>query len=117
LIKTLLKLVLVALVANATVRVGMAYLAFYRFTDAVQQTMQFGTAKTDEQLQSRVLELASEYDIPIDAGNFTIRHDEIHTIVDGSFTEPIDLLPGRSYRWPFSWHIDTFSTQVPPPSR
>ena len=33
-----------------------------------------------------------------------------HTIVDGSYVRPVDLLPGYQYPWPFTWHIDTFTT-------
>jgi hypothetical protein len=111
LIKLLLKLALAALIANAAFRVGMAYLSFYRFTDAVQQTTQFSGGKSDEELSARVVELASEYDMPLAVNGFTITHSEDHTIVDGAFIRPVEVLPGYKYPWPFSWHTDTFTTR------
>jgi hypothetical protein len=107
-IKVLLKLVVAALVANAAWRLGSAYLAYYRFTDAVQATTQYRGDKSDAQLQSRILELAAQYDVPLAPDAFTVRRDESHTIVDGSFKKPVELLPGYAYPWAFTWHTDTF---------
>jgi hypothetical protein len=109
-IKLLLKLAVVALIANATWRIGSAYATHYRFTDAVQATTQFRGTKTDEQIHDRVLDLASQYDVPLTDDGVTVRTENInHTVVDGSYTKPIDLVPGYSYRWPFKFHVDTFA--------
>jgi len=54
LIKLLIKLAVVAIVANATWRIGSAYVAHYKFTDSVQQTTLFRGQRTDEQLRARV---------------------------------------------------------------
>ena len=108
-IKLLLKLAIVALLANATWRIGSAYATHYRFTDAVQATTQFRGAKTDEQIRERVLDLASQYDLPLVDDGLTVRTENTnHTVVDGSYAKPIDLVPGYTYRWPFKFHIDTF---------
>jgi hypothetical protein len=108
LIKGLLKLALVALIANAAWHIGTAYLAFYKFKDAVQETTQFDSERSDEQLRQRILELASDYDVPIAADGFTVQRSDYHTIVDGAFTRKIDVLPGYAYPWSFSFHTDTF---------
>lgn len=108
-IKLVLKLALAALIANAAWHVGTAYLSFYKFKDAVYETAQFGTEKGDEQLQARILELASDYDVPLAADGFTISHHDNHTIIDGSYVRMVDLLPGYQYQWPFAWHTDTFT--------
>jgi hypothetical protein len=117
LIKTLLKLAVAALLANAAFRVGMAYVSFYRFTDAVQQATQFSSGRNDDQLESRILELATEYDVPVTPDSFSIRHEDVHTTVDGAFTKPVDIVPGYSYRWPFTWHVDAFVTKAAPSER
>ena len=115
-VKLLIKLALAALVANAAYRVGTAYLSYYRFTDAVAQTAQFGTDRSRAELQRRVLELASQYDVPIADDGFTIRRtEESHTIVDGSYLQPVDLLPGYRYPWLFTVHVDVFTVKTPKP--
>ena len=114
-LKLLIKLALAALVANAAYRLGTAYLSYYRFTDAVAQTALFGTDRSRAQLHRRVIELASQYDVPLAEDGFTIRRDENHTIVDGGYTQPVDLLPGYQYRWPFTVHVDVFTLRTPKP--
>ena len=111
--KAILKLVLVALVANATWRVGSAYASYYRFTDAVQQTTQYRGEKSDDQIHDRVFELAAQYDIPVNDDNLAIRREENHTIVEGSYKKSVQLLPGFKYDWPFTVHIDTFTLPSP----
>lgn len=106
--KTLLKLALAALIANAAWKVGSAYLSFYKFKDAVAETTQFDSERTDDQLHQRILDLASQYSVPIAGDGFTIKRSDYHTIVDGSYTQKIEIVPGYPYPWAFTFHTDTF---------
>src|SRR6185295_11653123 len=109
-LKLLVKLALTALVANAAWRVGSAYLQFYRFTDAVSQTAQFGGRRSRTELQQKVAEIAVQYDIPLPAEGFTVVRDgRNHTLIDGSYIQPVDLAPGYKYPWPFDLHVDILS--------
>ena len=71
-IKLIIKLAIAALIANAAWRLGSTYLAFYKFQDAVKESVLFGADKTVDQLRSRTMELASQYDLPLAEENFTI---------------------------------------------
>ncbi len=108
-IKVLLKLAVAALIANACWRVGTSYASYYRFEDAVEQTTQFGASRSEAELQSRIMELASEYDIPLAPEAFTVRRVGDHTFTDGHYTLPIDFAPGVTRPWTFTWHTDTMS--------
>ena len=108
-IKLIIKLAIVALLANAAFHVMTAYMAYYKFSDAVQQTTLFGNDKSLERLRARIAEIATEYDLPIGQDDFTLTRDNFHTIVDGSYTRTIDLFPGYSRPWRFAFHTDTFS--------
>jgi hypothetical protein len=108
-IRLIVKLALAALIANAAWRVGSAYASYYRFKDAVQETTQYGADKSDDELRARIVELGSEYDLPISDDSFSLRRVGEHTITDGAFTRPIDVLPNHPYPWPFTWHTDTFT--------
>src|SRR4051794_5433168 len=115
-LKLLVKLALTALVANAAWRVGSAYLQFYRFTDAVSQTVQFGGRKTRADLQKRITDLAVQYDIPQPPEGFVVVRDpRNHTLVDATVTQPVDVAPGYRYPWPFTLHVDILSLEPPPP--
>jgi hypothetical protein len=109
-LKLLVKLALAALIANAIWRVGSAYMQFYRFTDAVTQTAQFGIERSRNDLPQRIIELASDYDVPLSIDDFTVqRDDRNHTIVDGSYSQPVYLAPGYEYPWPFTLHVDVLN--------
>jgi hypothetical protein len=107
LIKLILKLALVALVANASWRVGSAYVSHYKFTDAVQQAVLFRGTRTDDMVRQRIAELASDFDIPVTDSEVKLTTLEHHTVVDGGYTRIIELMPGYKYPWQFTFHIDT----------
>ena len=106
-IKLILKLAVVALIANCTWRVGSAYVSHYKFTDAVQQAALFRGNKTDDVLRLRIFDIASDYDIPLTDGDMTLTTQEHRTTVDGNYTRIIELVPGYQYPWEFTFHIDT----------
>jgi hypothetical protein len=106
-LKFLVKLVIVALVANATFRLGSAYLSLYRFKDAIEQAMLYESKKSDEELRQRVVELGSQYDLPITDDSFTLRRENEHTYVEGSYTKPVEFLPSYPYPWKFTYSTDT----------
>jgi hypothetical protein len=114
--KLLIKLIIVAVIANATWRIGSVYARFYKFKDAVQDTTQFRGDKTDDQIHDRIFELAAQYDIPVTDDTLTITRQEAHTVVNASYTQPIEVVPGVKYPWPFSFHTDTFVYDAAKPS-
>jgi hypothetical protein len=105
-LKAVIKLAIVALVANAIWRIGSAYMSFYRFKDAVDEMALHSTGKTVEELKDRVLELAAAYDEPIDADAVSVRRDEPHLVVEGSYKKRVLLAPGFEYSWPFTLNVD-----------
>jgi hypothetical protein len=110
LIKLILKLAVVALLANATWRVGSAYIAHYKFIDSVEQASLFRGNKGDDVLRQRVFDLASDYDIPVAEGDVTLRSVDNRTVVEGMYSRVIELAPGFLYPWEFSFHVDTLRT-------
>jgi hypothetical protein len=106
-IRSIIKLALVAFLANAAFRVGSAYLGYYRFTDAVQQLTHYRGVKSDPDIHDRIFALASQYDIDVTDETLTIQHEDNRTIVDGAYTKPIEFIPRLIYNWPFTVHIDT----------
>jgi hypothetical protein len=109
LIKTIVKLALVVLIANATWRVGSAYISHYKFTDSVHQISLFRGTQTDDVLRKRIFEVASDFDIPLSDQDFMLQTKDHHTIVDGAYVREIEVAPGFVYPWPFDFHIDTLS--------
>jgi archaellum component FlaF (FlaF/FlaG flagellin family) len=118
--KTLIKLAIVVLLANAIWRAGSTYLSYYKFNDAVTDVAITSKNKTDEELREKVMVLAMQYDQPIDADAVTIRHDGNRVYIEGSYKKPVALFPGSEYQWPFSLSADsaagaTFRRDLPNP--
>jgi hypothetical protein len=119
-LKLLIKLAIVVLIANAAWRLGSAYVTFYRFKDAVAEIAQFGAQRSAADLHQRVGDLASQYGLPLSDDAFTVRRDERnHTYVDGSYVQPVELLPGYRRPWTFTLHVDvlTFTESPLDPQR
>ena len=108
-IRLIIRLAVAAVIANATWHIGSAYMSHYRFKDAVKEAALFQTAKSDDQLKQRVLELASQFDVPLVEDNVTVRRDNGHTFVDGSYTRMIEFVPTLRQRFAFDVHIDTLN--------
>ena len=110
--KTLIKLIVVALLANALWRVGTAYTAFYRFKDSVTEAATLGEG-TEEELRQKIAELASTHDLPLTPDDITVTREVHHTSVRGSFKKPVYVLPGVEYQWPFNVDVDAYPITQP----
>ena len=106
--KTILKLIVVAILANALWRVGTAYAAFYKFKDSQGES-------TEEELRQKIVELASTYDLPIRADDVTVVREVHHTAIHGSYKQGVAMFPGFEYQWPFSIDLDAYP--IAPPTR
>ena len=107
-VKLFLKLAVVALLANAAYRVGLEYLTYVKFRDAVRDAATYKT-KDDEELRDRIMDLAGDYDIPLTQDAVTIHREDRQVMVDGSYTKPIEVVPTFRYNWPFTWSIDAMT--------
>jgi hypothetical protein len=108
-IRTLLKLVVVALVANAVWHLFGAYSPNYKFEDGIQYAAQNRGQLSDDALKDKILDLAGQFEVPVNANDVSVTHTDKHTLVDVSYVRPIELAPGFKYRWPFSMHVDVLS--------
>jgi hypothetical protein len=111
--RTVLKLAIVALLLHASWRSGMAAWRYYNFKDEVRATAQFSAGKSESELQSRVLEIAARWQVPVDADHVAVRHDQNHTTIDAVYTEKIEFLPTYRYPWEFKVNVDAFTLEVP----
>jgi len=105
-LRTLLKLAVVALVANAAWHLFGAYSPNYRLQDGIQYAAQNRGQLSDEALRDKIVEIAGQFDVPLNAGDVSIKQQGSHTLVDLSYVRPIELAPGFKYQWPFSIHVD-----------
>lgn len=107
--KAIVKLALAALVTYAAWNAANAWLTYFKFKDGVTQASQFGAGLSEDELRAKILAVAEEHSIPITEDSFTIRRDSRkHTLIDGRYTQSINVLPWYAYPYTFEWHVDTF---------
>jgi hypothetical protein len=110
-LKLLIKLAVVALLANAVYRVGSEYVTFLKFREAVRDAALF-RAKTDEELRQRIMKLAEEYGVSVSDDHVSIRREQRVVYVNGSYDKPIEVVPRYSYPWHFAWAIEALQEEV-----
>lgn len=111
--KRIVKLAIVALLANAVYRVGLEYVTYIKFRDAIRDAAMF-KAKSEEDLRARIAAIADDYELPQDADDIQISREERVWHVDGSYRKPIEIVPRFQYDWPFSYSLEVVTNDVPP---
>ncbi|MGH9141420.1 MAG: hypothetical protein ACRD2I_09790 [Vicinamibacterales bacterium] len=108
-IRTILKLAVVALLANAAWHLFSAYSPNYKLQDGIQFAAQNRGQLSDDGLKDKILDLAAQFEVPVTAADVSVTHTDRQTLVDVSYVRPIELAPGFRYPWPFSMHLDVLS--------
>ncbi len=98
-LKRLIELVIAVVIIYAGWHAGVAYLHYYQFNDAIGELALFAGGSTNDQLKERVMQLAQQYQIPIDADSVTVRTDAEVTQITAPYTETVKLLPNYTYDW------------------
>ncbi|HET7617870.1 MAG TPA: hypothetical protein VFK20_05125 [Vicinamibacterales bacterium] len=100
-VRNIIRLAVFLLVANALYRTAPVYLHYQQFKDGVHEVAVFGKGKSDDSIRARVMELAEQYDIPIDSEDVAVRHEGEFTYIDVSYVEDVAVVPGYIYHWAF----------------
>jgi hypothetical protein len=104
-LRTGVKLLIVALVLHATYRLGTAYWQHYQFQDDVQQLVQFSERPTAEDVRQAVLSLADEQAIPLIPEDLDVRRESRRIIVRSTYTREVELLPRYWRPWAFDLDV------------
>ena len=107
--KTIIQLIIAALVIHATFRAGTVYMRYYEFKDDVTQIAQFGVRSTDNQLANEVLATAKRRELPVDPNSIKVRRQNSHIIIDASYMEQVELVPRYFYPWEAKVHVDVLT--------
>jgi hypothetical protein len=91
--KTILGLLLAALVVNACVRLGDSAWRNYQLEDAVNQEARFGESKTAPMLQRKLIQLAAEHDIELGEDDVVVEKRGSETYVSIGYSELLELVP------------------------
>jgi|TARA_B100000959_G_C14739407_1_gene524404 hypothetical protein len=63
------------------------------------------------EIAGRVVELAREYDLPLDPADVRVRKERDHMYIDASYTAQLELLPRMVRPWRFVVSVDAWTTR------
>jgi hypothetical protein len=106
--KTILKLLVAAVVINASVRAGMVAMNYYEFKETAHQAVLFGASSSTGEIRERILEKAGELKLPIDPANVTVSRRGPRTWADASYRQPVEFFPNQAYPVSLSFSVEGY---------
>jgi hypothetical protein len=104
--KTILKVVVAALLLNAVVRLAAVSWDYYQLRDEAQQLVTFGASSTSTDLRQAIVEAAMELDVPLSPENVSVRRIGPRTVAEASYSVVVEFFPNFPYPMNFSFRVD-----------
>jgi hypothetical protein len=101
-IRRLFVLAVVLLVVNAAVHAGLVWLRYQDFKDAIREAALYAGTSSDDALKERVMQIARDKNVPLNADDLTIDRSGSITIT-ATYVDVIELAPG--YRRPWNFQV------------
>jgi hypothetical protein len=93
-IRRLLALVIVLALVYAGWHVGVVWSQYRKFQDDVRNVALFGNDKTDDDLKSKVMDLASQNQVPLQPDAIAITRRAGEVTIEAHYTQAVTVLPG-----------------------
>ena len=106
--KTVIKLLVAAVIANAAYRSGSVALKYYQFKDQTQQMVLFGQAEPVPVLTRQILEEAMKRSVPLEEEGVSVTREGGRTVADVSYSESVEVFPRIVYPITFSFSAEAF---------
>jgi len=100
----LIRVAIAILLVLAVVRAGEAFLAHYRFSDAVDLIAERGVRTDEAAVRAAVADAVSRFGVPVNLDQVAVRIQPEHVYIDIAYTRPIEVLPRYRYPWRFEVH-------------
>jgi hypothetical protein len=107
--KTILKLLVAAILINASVRASGAAMRYYQLKDTAQQAVLFGAQNTTDAIRERILSKAEELHVPLNPDNLVVQRQGGRTWADLAYRQGIELFPNQPYPVNFSFRVEGYS--------
>ena len=112
--KTILKLLVAAIIINACARGGFAAVRYYQFKEAAQQAVLFGAANTTTDIQQLIVSRAKELNLPVDPAKVIVQRQGGRTWADAAYSQRVEFFPNQLYPVDFSFSVEGHSMILGP---
>jgi hypothetical protein len=106
--KTVIKLLIAAVIINAAYRCGSVALRYYQFKDQVQQMVLFGQNESAGELTNQILAEAMRRDVPLESDGLSVNREGARSVADVSYTESVEVFPRFFYPVTFTFSAEAF---------
>jgi hypothetical protein len=105
--KTIIQLLIAALVINAAVQAARSVWADYEFKDAAERQVRLGTEKTIGELHRKLVRMAEESGVDVEWDDIVITpKTPFELAVDVSYVDEVEFIPRFYMRpWAYEWSV------------
>jgi hypothetical protein len=104
--KLIIKLLVAAVILNATARLGLSAWQQYQFRDSVQEMLLFAGRQTAGELTNQIVEEAEKQGLPLAASDVTVERQGMLTTAEATYVDEIELFPRYVYPMTWSFKVD-----------
>jgi hypothetical protein len=108
-LKTIIKLLIAAIIINGCVRCGLVAWRYYELKDATQQMLTFGARQPTETLQMEIQSKASELALPVTADDITVQREGNRTAATVKYRQPVELFPRYTMPVDLDFSVDSIA--------
>jgi hypothetical protein len=116
-VKKLIGLLIAGALIWAAVHTVPVYLRFFQFDEAVKEVARFANTRTEQEVRERILALADQYEIPLEAEDLIVRKVQEETEISVVYVERVEILPRYFYDWEFDVTTPSWSSTAPEPDQ
>jgi len=101
-----IRLLLLAVVIHAGIRIVPEFWHYLKFKDAVVEAATYAGRQTPEQLRGKIARLATEHAIPVTEDDIAVTRENEVTHVSTAWTAQLEYLPTKFYPYDFIVDVD-----------
>ena len=101
-LRNIVRLLLLALVVHAGVRIIPVFWNFIQLRDAVREKAMYPGRLTNEELASQVVQLARTHDVTLTPQEIEVAREGQTTYIRTGYTKQLEYVPTKFYPWAFS---------------
>jgi hypothetical protein len=114
--KTIIKLVIAAVVVNACARAGIAAMHYYQLKQAAQEAVLFGAEVSPQDIQQQILNKAIALKLPVQEKDIVVQRNGGRTWAEAAYRETVEYFPGQKHSVDLSFAVEGYSMVLAPTS-
>jgi hypothetical protein len=104
-IRTIVKLIILAVIVNAAIHVVPVFWTNFLFKDAVAELARFSTKLDDKKIVEEVMGIAARMEVPLEPDNLVVTRQGKRVIIETRYHVEMEYFPRQFYPWDFTVRV------------